>query len=262
MADNTRNQMHIREIEERLNTRMEEWFMDIGASLQCTIEDIFWRHKNSCSSGSGASSLPYSCNTRLARLDFPRFNGEGVKNRIIQCDTFFSVDQTPEEYKVHLDVVHFEGKALQWNSAYVKNMGLDKLPSWNDYTKILIERFGEVCEDPMAELMRLWQKGTVTDYHTEFDAIVSRIDLSEANQLSCFLGGLQMEIQMMVRMFQPTFVMKAFSLAKMYENANATSMEAKPLSKTLKPNPVTKPPLLPNPPKTLEPMKPKTQTTK
>ncbi|XP_028214991.1 uncharacterized protein LOC114397062 [Glycine soja] len=198
----------------------------------------------------------------LARLNFPRFNGKGVKNWIIRCDTFFSVDQTPEEYKVRLAVVHFEGKALQWHSAYVKNVGLNKLPSWTDYTKILIERFGEVCEDPMAELMRLRQKGTVTDYHTEFDAIVSRIDLSEANQLSCFLGGLQMEIQMMVRMFQPTSVMKAFSLAKMYENANAISMQAKPLSKTLKPNPVTKPPLLPNPPKTLEPIKPTTQTTK
>ena len=67
---------------------------------------------------------------------------------------------------------------------------------------------------------------------------------------------------MMVRMFQPTFVMKVFSLDKMYEKANATSMEAKPLSKTLRPTPVAKPPLLPNPPKTLEPIKPKTQTTK
>ena len=87
----------------------------------------------------------------------------------------------------------------------------------------------------MAELMRLWQKGTVTDYHTEFDAIVSRIDLYEAHQLSCFLGGLQLEIQMMVRVFQPTSVMKVFSLAKMYENANATSMEVKPISKNLRP---------------------------
>jgi len=125
------------------------------SSLQRMIEDMFRRHKNSSSSGVAASSRSYSCNTRLERLDFPRFNGEGIKNWIIQCDTFFLVDQTPEEYKVRLAVVHFEGKALQWHSAYVKNVGLDKLPSWNDYTKILIERFGEVCEDPMAELMRL-----------------------------------------------------------------------------------------------------------
>ena len=210
--------------------------MDIGALLQRTIKDMFRRHGNSCSSSVVASSRSYSCNTRLARLDFPRFNGEGIKNWIIQCDTFFSVDQTPEEYMVRLVVVHFEGKALQWHSAYMKNVGLNKLPSWNDYTKILIERFGEVWEDPMAELMRLRQKGTITDYHTEFDAIVSRIDLSEAHQLSCFLGGLQLEIQMMVRVFQPTSVMKVFSLAKMYENANATSMEVKPISKNLRPN--------------------------
>jgi len=124
MADNTRNQTHIREIEERLNTRMEERFMDTRASLQ-RIEDMFRHHEHSCSSGSGASPRSYSCKTRLVRLDFPRFNGEGVKNWIIQCDTFFSVDQTPKEYKVRLAVVHFEGKALQWHSAYVKNVGLD-----------------------------------------------------------------------------------------------------------------------------------------
>nr|KYP39328.1 hypothetical protein KK1_039377 [Cajanus cajan] len=172
------------------------------------------------SAATGNSSRPYSCNTRLARLDFPRFNGDGIKNWITQCETFFSVDQTPDDYKVRLAVIHFEGKALQWHSAYVKNVGIDKLPSWKDYTEILLERFGEVCEDPMAELMRLRQRGTVTDYHNDFDAIVSRIELSESHQLSCFLGGLKLEIQMMVRMFQPTSVMKAFSLAKMYENAN------------------------------------------
>ena len=96
MADNTRNQTHIREIEERLNTRMEERFMDIGASLQHKIDDMFRRHENSCSSGSSSSSRPYSCNTRLAHLDFPRFNGEGIKNWIIQCDTFFSGIKPPK----------------------------------------------------------------------------------------------------------------------------------------------------------------------
>lgn len=68
-----------------------------------------------------------------------------------------------EKYKLRLVVVHFEGKVLQWNNAYVKNVGLHKLPSWNDYTQILIERFGKVCEVPMAELMRLRQKGNLID---------------------------------------------------------------------------------------------------
>lgn len=69
----------------------------------------------------------------------------------------------------------------------------------------------------MAGLMKLRQHRNVAEYHEEFDAIVSRLNLSEEYTLSCFLGGLKHEVQMLVRMFQPQSVRKAFSLAKMYE---------------------------------------------
>ena len=91
----------------------------------------------------------------MARLDFPRFNGEGIKQWLIQCETFFSVDNTPDEFKVCLAVVHFEGKALQWHSAYIKSVGLENLPSWNEYQILLLDCFGHVYEDPMADLMKL-----------------------------------------------------------------------------------------------------------
>ena len=68
------------------------------------------------------------------------------------------MDNTLEDFKVKLVVVHFEGKALQWHNAYVRIVGLGNLPSWKDYSQILLDRFGEVCEDPMAELMRLGRK--------------------------------------------------------------------------------------------------------
>jgi len=71
----------------------------------------------------------------------------------------------------------------------VRTVGLKNLPSWKNYSQILLDRFGEVCEDPMAELMRLRQKGSVTEFHEQFDAIVSRVELAEEHQLSCFLGG-------------------------------------------------------------------------
>ena len=128
------------------------------------------------------------------------------------------MDNTPKDFKVRLVVVHFEEKTLQWHNAYVRTVGLRNFPSWKDYSQILLDRFGEVCEDPMAELMRLRQKGSVTEFHEQFDAIVSRVELAEEHQLSCFLGGLKQDVQMMVRMFQPDSIRKAFSLAKMYES--------------------------------------------
>lgn len=71
----------------------------------------------------------------------------------------------------------------------------------------------------MADLMKLRQHRSVAEYHEEFDAIISRLNLSEEYTLSCFLGGLKHEVQMLVRMFQPQSVRKSFSLAKMYEVA-------------------------------------------
>ncbi|CAL0311123.1 unnamed protein product [Lupinus luteus] len=72
----------------------------------------------------------------------------------------------------------------------------------------------------MAELMKLRQTRSVVEYHEEFDAIITRLDLSEDYTLSCFLGGLKNDVQMMVRMFQPQNVSKAFTLAKLYEAAS------------------------------------------
>ncbi|KAF1860142.1 hypothetical protein Lal_00033739 [Lupinus albus] len=109
--------------------------------------------------------------------------------------------------------MHFEGKALKWHHAYVKSLW-NALPGWGEYVKVLLERFGEVCDDPMADLMKLRQKGTIGEYHEEFDAIITRLDFPAENSLSCFLGGLRNDVQMMVKMFQTQTVRKAFTLSK------------------------------------------------
>jgi len=55
----------------------------------------------------------YVCGTRLARIDFPRFNGESVNQWIYQCENYFLIDNTPDEFKVKLAIVHLEGNTLQ-----------------------------------------------------------------------------------------------------------------------------------------------------
>ena len=139
---------------------------------------------------------------------------------------------------------------------------MNNLPLWDEYTCILLGRFGEICDDPMAKLMQLWQKGSITKYHEEFDAIVSRVDLSSSHQLSCFLGGMKQDMQMMVRMFQPTTIIKVFSLAKMYESASTQSSPHKSFSKPLKFNPTIKTPLLSTPSDQVDKAKPSAQVKK
>jgi len=66
--------------------------------------------------------------------------------------------------------------------------------------------------------------------------------------LSCFLGGLKKEIQMLVKMFQPTTMRRVFALARIYEAANSSpSQQVLPIksqkgllgSKPLPPYPIT-----------------------
>ncbi|KAJ1425372.1 Tify domain [Sesbania bispinosa] len=136
------------------------------------------------------------------------------------CNNFFSIDNTPDPIRVQLAIVHLEGRALQWHTALSKTLNCSSL-CWADYAQLVIARFGDVCDDPMAELMKLRQKSSVVEYHEEFDSIITRLSLPENYTLSCFLGGLKQDIQMLVRMFNPTSVQRAFQLARMYEAANA-----------------------------------------
>jgi len=89
----------------------------------------------------------------------------------------------------------------------------------------------------------------MVEYHDQFDAVTSPLDLSDAHLLSCFLVGLKKDIQMTLRMFQPKDVRKAFQLAKLYESNIHTKTFPK-IQKTHfsttailpTPNPIHKPP--------------------
>ena len=41
----------------------------------------------------------------------------------------------------------------------------------------------------------------MTEYHEEFDSVIIRLNLSDTYVLSCFLGDIKKDVQMIVRMF-------------------------------------------------------------
>ena len=82
----------------------------------------------------------------------------------------------------------------------------------------LRSRFGPLAyEDPMADLKKLKQTGTLQDYMQAFDRLLDKAQLGEEQALSCFLMGLKHEIEMMVRMFNPKTLQDACSLAKLQD---------------------------------------------
>ena len=129
-------------------------------------------------------------------------------------EQFFLLDKTLEQSKISVVSLHLEGSALHWHKNYLKLKG--RVPLWTEYVLAMKVRFGALAyEDPMAEIKKLRQMGSVHDYLQSFDALLDRVQLGEDQAVSCFIAGLRHEIEIMVRMFNPKSLQKAYSLAKL-----------------------------------------------
>ncbi|WVZ08838.1 hypothetical protein V8G54_022184 [Vigna mungo] len=138
------------------------------------------------SRGAHNSNSTYSCGTRLARIDFPRFGGYAIQQWIYQCETYIVIDGTPEDFK--------------WDASFVKTLPRGNLPNWTEFTGILVDRFGAIDDDPMSDLMKLQQTGSMVEYHDQFDLITYRLNLN---------------------------LRKAFHLTKLYESISSSNTSTK-----------------------------------
>jgi len=129
MTNSTCYAQAVKEIEDRISQRMDNRLMELVTTLQETLtlsmkdtmqelltqsfgEGTHGLSNDNMSRGPQTGSS-YVCGTRLAHIDSPIFNGENVNQWIHQCENYFLIDNTPDEFKVKLVIVHLEGKALQ-----------------------------------------------------------------------------------------------------------------------------------------------------
>jgi len=92
-------------------------------------------------------------------------------------------------------------------------------------------RFGvKPLDDPLAELMKLRQMGTMEQYQESFDSLLNRVDLPTPHAISCLLSGLNEKIQTAFWMFEPDTLYDAYCLAKLQEGTLAFIVrKAKPI---------------------------------
>ncbi|CAL9221332.1 unnamed protein product [Arabidopsis halleri] len=163
----------------------------------------------------------YSGVTRLAKLDFPRFGGDRVKDWLFKVEQFFSLDLTPDDFKVRMCSIHFDGPAAAWHqSLYDTDLGIRVMNDWVGYKRLLLERFAEVLDDPIAELKNLRETNGIKEYHEKFEEIRLRLRLPEDYLVRAYLAGLRTDTQMHIRMFQPTTISKCWMLGRLYEQAH------------------------------------------
>lgn len=98
------------------------------------------------------------------------------------------------EEKVKVVCIHFDGDVIVWRRSYMRSRNIDIFPTWTECVLALHDSFGDVFEDPMEVIKNLRQVDTMKDYKTEFNRQLNEVNMSTENAISCFLGGLKLEL--------------------------------------------------------------------
>ncbi|GJS65334.1 putative mitochondrial protein [Tanacetum coccineum] len=174
-----------------------------GSTFQCYIDNEVCNLNsieqiNRLTNGEGTSKRgglgsPYG---RLTKFEFPKFSGDDVQGWLYIVNRFFLLDSILDNQKVRLVSMHMFDKALNWHKQFVKKYGENV--EWTVYEREVQKRFDSVFKDPMVELKNLKQITTVQLYQEQFEALMNKVELSEAYAVSLFIEGLKDDISINV----------------------------------------------------------------
>jgi hypothetical protein len=90
-------------------------------------------------------------------------------------------------------------------------------------------------KDHFGDLTKLWQVGSVRDYQTEFERLLSCVGkLSSQHLLGYFMSGLKETIRTEVQAARPTTLTEAIRLAQLFE-AKSWSLKKPPITDSWRP---------------------------
>ncbi|KAJ1376507.1 Retrotransposon gag domain [Sesbania bispinosa] len=191
----------------------------IQLTIQQLIENISQPHGSPSNSGSPLkvtpiNGIPFIKNISLG---FPHFDGSTpVLEWIFKADKFFNYHNTLDSDRVEIASMHFEKEVVPWFQMLQK---IEEVTTWTALTRALESQFGPSPFDcPMADLFKLQQNGSVSDYYLKFMTLANRSEgLSEEDVLNCFISSLNVDIKRDVVAMTPVNLLRVVALAKLYE---------------------------------------------
>lgn len=132
------------------------------------------------------------------RLELTLFNGEDAVGWLQQCEKFFEMTGTPVDQWVNLAFGHLVGRAGKW----FRNLAIPwYCLNWQQFYLMVSDRFTEANAHETVELLQnAKQTGSVMQYIDKFEDRVCLVKrdhpyLTESYILSCFIGGLRVDIK-------------------------------------------------------------------
>lgn len=156
----------------------------------------------------------------MPKMEFPKFDGEGVRIWLDNCEAYFQLYQIPESFKVMSASLHLHGNAAHWYQAYKLS---DYCSSWSQFASAILQEFDlNMHRDCMRDLLVLKQMGTVQEYRNNFNQLVYQVWLyegavSETLLVTQFILGLKEEIRSAVEIQLPLTVNTAAEYALVQE---------------------------------------------
>lgn len=150
-------------------------------------------------------------------MDCLRFFGDDLRSWLFKIEQFFSIENVANEDKVSIAALQLEGKVIQWHLSFMRYRQYLQPPTWTKYVMAIVDRFGTDFDDPMEELKKIKQVGSVKEYQAVFEKYLTRVKLSEENVISCYIGGLKPDLNIVVKITQPTSLSQVYKRARMQE---------------------------------------------
>ena len=152
----------------------------------------------------------------FTKYEFPRFDTKDIPFWLWKCERYFSIAETPKEDKVKMASIHLDERTFLWHWA-MERRWQGCLPQWEEYAVLLQDRFGPSFESPISKIIRLQQTGLLTDFNSEWDLCMAKINLPEEYLVDAYMSALKPELEKHVRMFKPRNLLHARRLARMQE---------------------------------------------
>jgi len=150
-------------------------------------------------------------------MEFLRFSGEDLRSWLFKIEQFFSMESVTDEEKVSVAALQLEGEAIQWHLSFMRYRQYLQPATWTEYVIAMVDRFGTDFDDPMEEIKKIKQVGSVKEYQAMFERHLTRVKLSQENAISCFIGGLKSELNIAVKITSPISLSQAYKSARLEE---------------------------------------------
>ncbi|PNX92586.1 Ty3/gypsy retrotransposon protein, partial [Trifolium pratense] len=144
------------------------------------------------------------------------FDGTNALDWLFQAEQFFLFYNVSLENRLPMVAFYMKGEALSWYKWMFQN---HQLTDWHSFSRDLELRFGpSTYENHQAELFKLKQTGTVSEYQANFEKLANRVmGLPADAMLNCFISGLHSDIKNELAIQRPYNISQAIGLAKLVE---------------------------------------------